>query len=245
MKSASVLRASARPVSRGAVDGELDVVVSHRALLLGLGRGRARRGARRRACGTRPTRGRRPTGSVSRDRELRDLARSPSPGVDPFSAASASRPRTGVGAMPRNEIAERCTAPASSSSTAATTPVSAKSPLRRATSSTAKPVRPAHTGKCTAASSSSSPIVVVHVPTKKSAAGLAPGAARPDDLELGVERERHSGELGRRVGVRDRPAHGATVADLEVADVRDGLGEQRHGLDLRRRARPPPAASSP
>ena len=74
--------------------------------------------------------------------------------------------------MPKSPIAERVTAPASFSSTAQTTPASAKSPLRRAISSTTKPQRPSHTGKWTAVSTSSGSSVVVQVPSKKSAAGM-------------------------------------------------------------------------
>ena len=112
--------------------------------------------------------------------------------------------------------------------------MSAKSPLRRATSSTAKPVLPDHTGKCTAVRISSSPTVVVHVPTKNSDAGTRRVPLVPADLELGVERQRDRRQLRRGVGVGDRPADGAAVADLEVTDERDRLGEQRHRLAGRR-----------
>ncbi len=124
----------------------------------------------------------------------------------------------------------RDTAPASSTSTAATTPVSAKSPLRRATSSTAKPVRPDHTGKCTARED----LVLADGRGPRADEELGrrdrAGAARAGDLELGVERERDRRQLRRGVGVGDRATDRAPVADLEVTDERDGLGEQRHRL---------------
>ena len=127
----------------------------------------------------------------------------------------------------------RVTPPSSSSSTATTAPARAKSPWRRASSSTAKPHRPSHTGKPTPTSSSSSARSVLQVPWKNSDAGIVRRPARRLRLELGVEGQRHRRVLGGRVGVGDRAADGAAVADLEVADERRGPGEQR------RRPRPP------
>ena len=152
-------------------------------------------------------------------------------GVDPSSASSAARARTGVGAMPRNEIAERCTAPASFELDRGDHPgegevAAAAGDLLDREAGT----DPATPGSAPRVRISSSPIVVVQVPTKNSAAGTRRMPAGPGDLELGVERERHRGQLGRGVGVGDRAADGAPVADLEVADEGDGLGEQRHGL---------------
>ena len=68
-----------------------------------------------------------------------------------------------------------------------------------------------------------------------------PPALWPDDVDLGVERERHGGILRGRVGVGDRAAEGAAVADLEMADQRGGGGEQRdvaadHVARLQRRS---------
>ena len=80
-------------------------------------------------------------------------------------------PRIGVGPIPKRPMPDRVTAPLPSTSTAHTTPVSAKSPLRRATSSTTNPQFPDHTGTCTAVSNSSGSSVVVQVDSKKSAAG--------------------------------------------------------------------------
>jgi hypothetical protein len=54
----------------------------------------------------------------------------------------------------------------------------------------------------------------------------APGAAR---LDGGVERERDRGQLRGGVGVSQRPAERAAVADLEMPDVRRGPGQQRRG----------------
>ena len=67
------------------------------------------------------------------------------------------------------------------------------------------------------------------MPVKKSAAATArlPVVAR--HLELGVEGEGDGGVLGGGVGVGDRTADGAAVADLGVPDERRRLGEQRHG----------------
>ena len=76
--------------------------------------------------------------------------------------------------------------------------------------------------------------------------GDGPGAARTRDLELGVERERDRRQLRRRVGVGDRTAHGAAVADLEVTDERDGLARAAAPPRPRPcRARPCAAWSSP
>ena len=120
--------------------------------------------------------------------------------------------------------------PASSSWTPATTPASAKSPLRRAASSTANPLRPDHTGKWTAVRISSSPDQR-RPGAEEEVGGLdGAGAARTGDLEVGVEREGHRRQLRRRVGVGDRPADRAAVADLEVSDERERLGQQGHRL---------------
>ena len=108
----------------------------------------------------------------------------------------------------------------------------AKSPWRRATSSTANPQRPVQIGKPMPARISSSSSAVDHVPVKNSAAGIDAPAARRHGLELGVEREGDRGQLGRRVGVGERAADRAAVADLEVPDQRERPRQQR---DRRRR----------
>jgi hypothetical protein len=46
--------------------------------------------------------------------------------------------------------------------------------------------------------------------------------------QRGIECERDGRQLGGRIGVSDRSAHGAAVADLEVSDVRQSGGQQRH-----------------
>ncbi len=50
---------------------------------------------------------------------------------------------------------------------------------------------------------------------------------RGDQLDFGFERQKRSGIVGRGIGMRDTAADGAHVADLQVADVRSGLGQQR------------------
>ena len=167
-------------------------------------------------------------------------------GVDRSSAFSAARARTGVGAMPEERDGRTLhRRPRRRARPRRPRPARAKSPLRRAISSTANPARPGHTGKWTAGED----LVLADRGGPGADEELggrdAAGPAAPGDLELGVERQRDRRELGRGVGVRDRPADGAAVADLEVTDQRDGLGEQRHGLAGRmRRARPRSGGSS-
>ena len=56
------------------------------------------------------------------------------------------------------------------------------------------------------------------------------GAVRALGHVGGTEGERGRGEIGRRVGVRDRATERATVAHLRVADVASGVSQQRHVL---------------
>ena len=77
----------------------------------------------------------------------------------------------------------------------------------------------------------------------------APPGGR-ERLDLRVEGQRDGRVLGGGVGVGDRAADRAAVADLEVTDQRGGPGQQRdRGADLRRRRRrrravvPPPMQS--
>ena len=107
-------------------------------------------------------------------------------------------------------------------------PATAKSPWRRASSSTAKPLRAPRSGSPRATSSSSGSIVVLQNPVKKSRRGDGAAAAPRGHLDARVESERDGRVLGGRVGVGDRSAERAAVADLEMADERCGLGEQRH-----------------
>ena len=92
-----------------------------------------------------------------------------------MSPASASGARKGVVPMANIPMAARVTLSAPSSSTAQTAPVRAKSPKRRATSSTAKPHRPLQTGKRTPVSTSSMSSAVMNVDTKNSDAGTVRG----------------------------------------------------------------------
>ena len=52
-------------------------------------------------------------------------------------------------------------------------------------------------------------------------------AAGRRDIELGIERQGDGRQLARGVGVRDRAAHRAAVADLEVPDERRRKAEER------------------
>ena len=96
--------------------------------------------------------------------------------ASPVAAASADGARTGTdrhadepdGAAPHH-------VGSSSSCTATVAPAMAKSPCRRANSSTAKPHRPVQIGNDTATSSSSGSSAVDHRPVKKSAAGTTRG----------------------------------------------------------------------
>ncbi len=53
-----------------------------------------------------------------------------------------------------------------------------------------------------------------------------PMPARPVDLHRGVERQRYGRQLRCRIGVGDRTANRASVADLEVPDVRQRPGDE-------------------
>ena len=136
--------------------------------------------------------------------------------------------------MPKNAIAERCTAPASSSSTAAHDAgerevAAAAGDLVDREPAATRPHREVDRGEDLVVGS----IVVVQVPDEELGGRDAARDRRAGDLELGVERERDRGQLGGGVGVGDRAADGAAVADLEVADHAASPGEQRHRLDRR------------
>ena len=81
-------------------------------------------------------------------------------------------------------------------------------------------------------------------PRKSEAAGIARSPAAERDDRLAVEREQHGRQLGRRIGVGDAPAERAAAARGRVADVPQGLAQQRRAL---RHAAPsaahPPGAS--
>ena len=55
-----------------------------------------------------------------------------------------------------------------------------------------------------------------------------PLARRPAGGEAGVQAQRHRGQLGRRVGVAQAAADGPAVADLEMPDPRERIGQERH-----------------
>ena len=75
--------------------------------------------------------------------------------------------------------------------------------------------------------------------------GDATRATGGSHLELGTQSERDGRELGRGIGVRDRPTDRPAVADLRVADERHRSSEERRGRRrLSRRARPRAGASS-
>ncbi len=86
----------------------------------------------------------------------------------PTISASTAEARTGVGARPNRPIPQRTTVSPLSTSSARAVPAMAKSPWRRATSSTVCPHRPDQTGNEMAVSSSSSSIAWSHNPVKKS-----------------------------------------------------------------------------
>ena len=159
-------------------------------------------------------------------------ARRPSIGR-PVSSASAASARSGVDPRPIRPMAHRRIRSSPSSSMPTVAPAIAKSPWRRANSSTAKPVRPIQIGNRTPTRSSSGSMLVLQRPSKKSRAAMVRRTRRRDDLHARVERQRDGRVLRRGVGVRDRSAERAAVADLEVADERRRLREQRHrGRDL-------------
>ena len=134
-----------------------------------------------------------------------------------------------------------------SSSTPTAAPAMAKSPWRRAISRTAKPHRPVHTGQ--------------RIPDEQ-LVGLERRAPEPGEEVGGGDRpagpEARWPPARRRapsatagysrggVGVGDRAADRASVADLEVPDERRGAGQERHrGRDLGVGLRPRPPSCRP
>ncbi len=89
----------------------------------------------------------------------------------------------------------------------------------RANACTAKPVRPDQTGNRTARSSSSAASEFSHRPVKNSDAAIR-RSPRDDAASMVASRvSATAANSAGRVGVRDRAAEGALVADLEVPDV--------------------------
>ena len=62
--------------------------------------------------------------------------------------------------------------------------------------------------------------------SKKSDAATLAGARLTGDFDGGVEGDSHRRVFRSRVGMGDRAAQGAAVADLEMSDQRGGLGQQ-------------------
>ena len=117
----------------------------------------------------------------------------------------------------------------------AATLTTAKSPWRRACSTTTASV-PKPSGNSTASSISVGSSAVVYGPWKNASASSSRRPARPDDAQARAERHRAERHLAGRIGVAQRAAERAAIADLAVADERDGLREQRDPLaDNRRR----------
>ena len=73
-------------------------------------------------------------------------------------------------------------------------------------------------------------MVVVHVPEEELGGRDPAGAAGPATSSSASSASATAGSSGGGVGVGDRATDRAPVADLEVADERDRLGEQRHRL---------------
>ena len=88
--------------------------------------------------------------------------------------------RPGIEPTPKRPTVARVMRSSASSSTAAATPASAKSPLRRATSPNPNPTRPSHTGKRVATSTSSSANAVDQVPVKNSLAAISRDPLGPE-----------------------------------------------------------------
>ena len=137
----------------------------------------------------------------------------------PWARASAWVARSGVGPMPSRPIAPCGRGRRRRARRRRPRPRSRSRPAARATSSIANPDRAARrSGTARRRAVRRSRMVVLHMPSKKSRA--ATGAAPRGDSELHrrVERERDGRVLRGRVGVSDRTAEGAAVADLEVPD---------------------------
>ena len=90
-----------------------------------------------------------------------------------------------------------------------------------------RPAPPGGGGTSISTSSSSGSRAVISGAWKSSSAlDERPPRARAD-VEARVERGQRDRQLGGRVGVGDRAADRAAVADRRVGDVGDGAGEQR------------------
>ena len=182
---------------------------------------------RRYGAGTVGVRGRLERGHGVGRRSPRDPPR-PASAPAPARACSAARARTGTLPIPISATAAR-----GRSGRRPPAPRTRRPRWRsRRAAGRARPRRTRlpgpQTGRCTAVTSSSGSSVVVNEDTKKSAAGMRRRAPDAAHLDLGVQRHGHRGQFRGRVGVGERPAQRAAVADLEVPDVRRRPGQQRH-----------------
>ena len=165
-------------------------------------------------------------------RKVADLRCIDSSASAPTSARSATSARMGVAATPNRAMVARSPGrrrPAHRRRIRRwrNRRVGGRPPRRRS------PTRPPQTGKRTATSSSSSPAMS---PTcrRRSRRPAPPHCRRPAMSISASSASATAGILGGRIGVGDRPAERAAVADLEVADQRRGRGQERNvaGLQL-------------
>ena len=231
-ESASVLRGSTSTRRRSPLTVRATASSSTTGLLEGAGRRRGRRDALPRASGTTATRARRRRVRVGGG-EATDLLCVDGRGIGPDQRGLGVAGPHG-GRAHAEQRRSRPARPARRRRGARRPPRRRGRSRRRGGRTPRPPTRtvPVQTGKRTAVSTSAGSRHVVHVETKNSAAGTVRTPAGPRDDELGVEREGDGGQLRRRVGVGDRPADRAPVADLEVPDQRNGPSQQRHGSDL-------------
>ena len=151
----------------------------------------------------------------------------------PTSACSAACARTG--AMPMPSSADRAAARPGRPSTS--TPhdgagerevAAAAGDLLDREAGARRPHREADRGH----EISSGSTAVVHVPRKNSAAGTGRTPLASRDLDLGVQGDGDGRVLRRGIGVRERTADRAAVADLEVADQRRRPASSGHRRGL-------------
>ena len=163
---------------------------------------------------------------------------------EPTSADSTAFARYGCSPTPVSATRAWLIEPPLRAMTTAT-PTMAYPEAGTASFSYAPPTPSGSRGRRTATRISSASAVVVNGPGEEAVERDDPLAAgRAEDRRI-VEREEDRRRVGGRVGMRHRAADGAQIADLDVADVRDGvagplelrlrhdLGVGRHRPDLR------------